>query len=609
MWTFDSRTPDPYAEQPVCAPVDPDQRLLTWQQALDYIACLNTFVDPDCLGQPGFLCYNNWRLPNRWELRSLFGDNSAFAPALPQGHPFINLEEGWHYWSSTTCTTSLLSDAYAGHDNFGAWVENGWNGSEYCQNPTSQCRGGGAGACYTPLFGWPVRSAAASLPKTGQTVSTSPGDDGAIQAGVAWPNPRYTVAYCNASGLCPDPAIDCDADPTNDVVTDNLTGLSWVRLPDNTHRTWEEALTYANGLNLCGYSNWRLPNINELASMIHNGEPDIAVWLNTAPPYYFIGVESFFHWSSTTDRSARGTAMVVDMWDGSIENHPKTESYYAWPVRLPGALLTVLKAGNGSGVVTSVPLGINCGSDCSEVVLEGTVVTLTAAADTGSTFAGWSGTCTGTGTCTITINTDTEVTASFTTSVAGCSYSVSPNSKNFSTKGKTIQIKVVASGEGTCPEPIPVIPQGTNWISANLTSWQNNNGVVSVTVSPSSSSVQRIATIGIGNATFAATQKGMKCSRPIFTPSDATWAIAGGPGNFAVSFSEKSPSDCLWSAQPDTKTGTTQWVSTDSSGMGNGTVDYSVTPNLSGNVRKGVINVTLVQKPKKQYKFKLEQLD
>ena len=208
------------------------------------------------------------------------------------------------------------------------------------------------------------------------------------------------------------PAVDCDADPSNDVVTDNLTGLIWIRLPDNDHRTWEEALTYSNNLSLCGYSNWRLPNINELGSMIHNGEPDTAVWLNTAfTSPSFIGVESFFHWSSTTDRSARGTAMVVDMWDGSIENHPKSESYYAWPVRLPGALLTVLKAGAGLGTVTSDPQGINCGSDCSEVFLEGTVVTLTAVSETGSTFEGWSGACTGTGTCTITMNTDTEVTA------------------------------------------------------------------------------------------------------------------------------------------------------------------------------------------------------
>ena len=514
---------------------------------------------------------------------------------------------------------------YPDHDTAGVYVVSIWDGLEFCQEPVSSCRGEKPSpylfGCAYPMFAWPVRAGQtngnpdpafpANIQKTGQTASAAPGDDGAIEAGVTWPNPRFTVQYCNAIGLCPDPTVDCDEDPLNDIVTDNLTGLTWVRLPDNIHRTWEGALTYGNGLNLCGYSNWRLPNINELESMIHNGEPDIAVWLNTTSisSPAFIGVESYFHWSSTTDRSARETAMVVDMWDGSIENHPKTELYYAWPVRLPGALLTVLKAGNGSGIVTSVPSGITCGSDCSEVFLEGTVVTLTAEAVIDSNFEGWSGACTGTGTCIITMNTDTVVTASFTTSMAGCSYSVSPGSKTFSIKGKTIPIKVVASGDGTCPEPVPVISQGTNWISAQLTSWQNNQGEVSVTVSPSNSSVQRIAAVGIGNATFTATQKGKKCSKPVFTPSNATWAIAGGTGSFAVSFSEKSPADCLWSAAPDTKTGSNQWVSTDSTGIGNGTVEYSVLPNLSGNVRKGLINVIPVQNPKKHYKFKIEQLD
>jgi hypothetical protein len=53
--------------------------------------------------------------------------------------------------------------------------------------------------------------------------------------------------------------------------------------------------------------------------------------------------------------------------------------------------LTVSKTGTGTGTVTSTPAGIDCGADCSQDYDEGTVVTLTAVADTGSTFAGWSG--------------------------------------------------------------------------------------------------------------------------------------------------------------------------------------------------------------------------
>ncbi len=76
--------------------------------------------------------------------------------------------------------------------------------------------------------------------------------------------------------------------------------------------------------------------------------------------------------------------------------------------------LTVLKTGNGTGTVTSVPAGINCGTDCTETYSHGTSVTLTAVADTGSTFANWSGGgCSGVGTCTVGMTTATQVTASF----------------------------------------------------------------------------------------------------------------------------------------------------------------------------------------------------
>ena len=53
--------------------------------------------------------------------------------------------------------------------------------------------------------------------------------------------------------------------------------------------------------------------------------------------------------------------------------------------------LTVNKSGPGSGTVTSSPLGINCGSDCSEAYANNTQVILTASPSTGSTFTGWSG--------------------------------------------------------------------------------------------------------------------------------------------------------------------------------------------------------------------------
>src|SRR4030067_533587 len=113
------------------------------------------------------------------------------------------------------------------------------------------------------VFALPVTVIAGTvdLPKTGQTTCydtagavipcAGTGQDGDIQAGVDWPSPRFTVS---TDGYC---------------VTDNLTGLMWVRSPDSVTRTWQQALDYANGLSLCGYTDWRLPNVNELESMVN----------------------------------------------------------------------------------------------------------------------------------------------------------------------------------------------------------------------------------------------------------------------------------------------------------------------------------------------------
>ena len=59
----------------------------------------------------------DWRLPNRKELESLL-DFSNHNPTLPTGHPFINVQGG-HYWSSTTM---------AGSNNWAWIVEISWVG-------------------------------------------------------------------------------------------------------------------------------------------------------------------------------------------------------------------------------------------------------------------------------------------------------------------------------------------------------------------------------------------------------------------------------------------------------------------------------------------------
>jgi hypothetical protein len=89
--------------------------------------------------------------------------------------------------------------------------------------------------------------------------------------------------------------------------------------------------------------------------------------------------------------------------------------------------LTVSTDGTGSGMVTSNPAGIDCGFDCTESFTDGTVVTLTAAADVGSAFAGWAGEgCSGTGTCQVTMTETRQVTATFNIAAGNPGYGSTP---------------------------------------------------------------------------------------------------------------------------------------------------------------------------------------
>jgi hypothetical protein len=95
--------------------------------------------------------------------------------------------------------------------------------------------------------------------------------------------------------------------------------------------------------------------------------------------------------------------------------------------------LTVIRAGTGTGTVTSAPAGITCGTECSAPFPNATSVTLTATAAPDSTFAGWSGAgCSGTGTCTILVSGTALVTAVFRSNVSGAAVvaSVLPSSRS-----------------------------------------------------------------------------------------------------------------------------------------------------------------------------------
>jgi hypothetical protein len=143
--------------------------------------------------------------------------------------------------------------------------------------------------------------------------------------------------------------------------------------------------------------------------------------------------------------------------------------------------LAVTKSGTGTGTVTSSPSGISCGSTCSENFSSGTVVNLTATPDSGSTFAGWSGACSGTGACSVTMDAAKSVSATFNSipPAALSSITVSPTSViggNSSTGTLTLTraaasnvvVNLSSNNASATVPPLVTVPQGATTASFSI---------------------------------------------------------------------------------------------------------------------------------------------
>ena len=83
------------------------------------------------------------------------------------------------------------------------------------------------------------------------------------------------------------------------------------------------------------------------------------------------------------------------------------------PAPAPASVLTLTVIVDGGGMVTSIPDGIHCGSECSQTYAKGAAVTLAAAADDGYIFEGWGAACSGSGTCELMMDAPMNVVAIF----------------------------------------------------------------------------------------------------------------------------------------------------------------------------------------------------
>ena len=93
------------------------------------------------------------------------------------------------------------------------------------------------------------------------------------------------------------------------IVTDTETGLIWQNYV--TNKKWKEALSYCENLTYAGYSDWRLPNKNELASLVN--------YEKYKPASDFPDMPSEFFWSSSVPSDNSDDAWQVDFNNGYVD--------------------------------------------------------------------------------------------------------------------------------------------------------------------------------------------------------------------------------------------------------------------------------------------------
>jgi hypothetical protein len=262
---------------------------LRWEEALEHIRDLN---------REGFLGCSDWRLPNRRELRSLISHGRS-RPALPLEHPFTGVEQTW-YWTSTS---SAMYPAYA-------WAVH-LAGGRMFWNRKDQIS-----------MVWPVRGESPILPWTGQNACfdsegarlecPGTGQDGELRQGVSWPRPRF--------------------EKTGEDILDRLTGLTWreVISRDPGLLTWPEALQAVAELEEKTGTDWHLPNINELESLVDASRSSPALPEGGHP---FLSNPEVL-WSSTSSGFEPDWAYGLYMHKGAVGvGYKKTARFGVWVAR------------------------------------------------------------------------------------------------------------------------------------------------------------------------------------------------------------------------------------------------------------------------------------
>lgn len=128
----------------------------------------------------------------------------------------------------------------------------------------------------------------------------------------------YLYVRCVTGEVLPDNSFTVSGTGEK-VVEDSVNNLIWTK-SFGDYSTWKDALAYCKNLEYAGLTEWRLPNINELKTLINYSK-------SSKPASDFEGMESTSFWSSTSYSGDATNAWAVDMTYGTTLTQSKDNEF------------------------------------------------------------------------------------------------------------------------------------------------------------------------------------------------------------------------------------------------------------------------------------------
>ncbi|MBM7037085.1 Lcl C-terminal domain-containing protein [Vibrio ulleungensis] len=280
---------------------------LMWQKAHDYTG-RNMAETVEHVEEMTLAGHTDWRVPTIKELYSLANFDGELLKPEDGGEskPYINTDYFEHeydkrlpfagqFWSSTT------------------YVKNGVQ--TYTQH------GGLQGAFGFNFSDGHIKSYETGLYIDGTEIADSDGImvPGCFVRAVRGTTTLYDMDY---------------VDNSDGTVTDQSTNLMWAKADSGQKMDWVDALEYADKADLAGYSDWRLPNVKELQSLVDYEKttfPAINTEFFTTSVTKFESMEdAYYVWTSTTQGDFKWTAAYVAFGQAWSKKNSDATEYFDW---------------------------------------------------------------------------------------------------------------------------------------------------------------------------------------------------------------------------------------------------------------------------------------